>query len=97
MENKGHSSENSSGKGWISSLIHTVLSCYAELISNPFKSGLAYFAAGLVPALIVGWLIFPMLLYSKQQQPINFNHALHMHPEIVEGIKGNTKAEKPPK
>ena len=94
MENQGHSSGNSSKDGWILSLIHNVLSYYAELISNPFKSGLAWFAAGLVPALVVGWLVFPMLLYSKQQQPFNFNHALHMHPEIVEGIKGNTNAEK---
>jgi len=94
MKNNGHSSGNSSNGGWISSLIHTVLSYYAELISNPFKSGLAYFVAGLVPALILGWLVFPMLLYSKQQQPFNFNHALHMHPEIVEGIEGKTKAEK---
>lgn len=94
MENQGHSSGNSSNDGWILSLIHTVLSFYAEIISNPFKTGLAWFAAGLVPALIIGWLIFPMLLYSKQQQPFNFSHAIHMHPEIVEGIKGKTEAEK---
>ena len=88
MENQGHSSGNSSGDGWIQSLIHSVLSYYSGLISNPFKSGLAWFVAGLVPALIVGWLIFPVLLYSKQQQPINFNHALHMDPDIVTKIKG---------
>ena len=94
MENQGNSSGNSSKDGWILSLIHNVLSFYAELISHPFKSGLAWFSLGMVSALIIGWLGFPMLLYSNQQQPINFNHALHMHPEIVEGIKGDTKAEK---
>lgn len=94
MENQEHSSGSSSGgSNWVLSLIHTVLSYYSDLISNPFKSGLAYFIAGLVPALIIGWLVFPMLLYSKQQQPINFNHALHMDPKIITGI-GKTKEEK---
>lgn len=88
MKNQGHSSGNSSFSGRILSLIHSVLTYYADLISNPFKSGLAYFAAGLVPMLLIGWFIFPMLLYSKQQQPLNFNHALHMEPDIVNKIKG---------
>ena len=56
---------NSSGDGWIQSLIHSVLSYYSDLISNPFKSGLAYFIAGLVPALIIGWLIFPCAVIFK--------------------------------
>ena len=89
MKNQGHSSGNSSGDGWIPSLINSVLSYYSGLISNPFKNGLAYFLAGLVLALAIGWLVFPMALYSKQQQPINFNHALHIDPEIVNKIKGS--------
>ncbi|MCF8068283.1 MAG: cytochrome c family protein [Desulfobacterales bacterium] len=36
------------------------------------------FIAGLVISLIVGWIIFPKLLYSKKDQPINFNHKLHL-------------------
>ena len=56
--------------------------------------GGVFFLAGLIGALIVGWVIFPMLLYSKQPQPINFNHALHLDPEKVDGIEGETEAEK---
>jgi hypothetical protein len=39
--------------------------------------GWVLFFVGFVGALIVGWVIFPKLLYSTQQQPINFNHAIH--------------------
>ncbi len=53
-----------------------------------------FFLAGLIGSLILGWIIFPMLLYSKQPQPINFNHALHLDPEIVDGIEGDTEAER---
>ncbi|MGD9157626.1 MAG: cytochrome c3 family protein [Desulfobacteraceae bacterium] len=89
MKNNEHSSGYSSGDGWILSLIHKVLSYYSGLISKPFESGLAYFVSGLVFMLIIGWLIFPMVLYSKQEQPLNFNHALHMNPDIVNKIKGS--------
>jgi len=37
-----------------------------------------FFVAGLVGSLIVGWIVFPELLYSKKYQPISFNHAIHM-------------------
>ncbi|MBC8420035.1 MAG: cytochrome c3 family protein [Desulfobacterales bacterium] len=53
-----------------------------------------FFLLGLIGALIVGWIIFPAVLYSKQAQPINFNHALHLDSEKVDGIDGKTKAEK---
>lgn len=36
-----------------------------------------FFIFGFALALIFGWIIFPELLYSKKNQPINFNHALH--------------------
>ncbi len=88
MKNKEHSSGNSSGNGWIQSLINSVLSYYDDLISNPFKNGLVYFCAGLILALIVGWLVFPVALYSEQKQPLEFNHALHMDPDIVNKLKG---------
>jgi len=41
-----------------------------------------FFMMGIVASLIVGWIIFPKLLYSQKQQPINFNHANHN--EMVE-------------
>jgi hypothetical protein len=36
-----------------------------------------FFIIGLVASLVLGWVIFPQLLYSKKKQPIDFNHALH--------------------
>jgi len=55
---------------------------------------IGFFLLGVIGALIVGWIIFPAVLYSKQAQPINFNHALHLNPEKVDGIEGETKEEK---
>ncbi len=37
-----------------------------------------FFIAGLVVSLVVGWGLFPKLLYSQKKQPIAFNHKLHM-------------------
>ena len=39
---------------------------------------LMFFIFGFVASLVVGWVIFPKLLYSHKKQPINFNHALHV-------------------
>lgn len=36
-----------------------------------------FFILGLAASLVVGWVIFPELLYSQKKQPIDFNHALH--------------------
>ena len=36
-----------------------------------------FFIFGLVVSLIIGWVVFPKLLYSRKQQPVAFNHALH--------------------
>ena len=36
-----------------------------------------FFALGLIASLIVGWVIFPQVLYSQKRQPVDFNHALH--------------------
>lgn len=41
-----------------------------------------FFIVGFVASLIVGWVIFPKLLYSQKQQPVAFNHELHM--ELVD-------------
>ncbi|MEA2039219.1 MAG: menaquinone reductase multiheme cytochrome c subunit QrcA [Thermodesulfobacteriota bacterium] len=57
------------------------------------KGGWIFLLSGFVLALIVGWVIFPMVLYSKQSQPMNFNHLLHLDPEKVYGIEGDTRAE----
>ncbi len=56
--------------------------------------GVLFFLAGFIGALIVGWVIFPMVLYSEHSQPFNFSHAVHMDPERVDGIEGETEVEK---
>jgi hypothetical protein len=35
------------------------------------------FAAGLVPTLAAGWLLFPCLLYRTEAQPLPFSHEAH--------------------
>ncbi len=37
-----------------------------------------FFIIGFFASLIIGWVIFPKLLYSKKIQPVTFNHALHL-------------------
>ena len=92
MEKEARSSEKPPKGGWITSLIHLIVDYYAELISQPFRSGLVYFFAGLIPALFVGWILFPMALYSEQEQPVKFNHAIHIMPDI--GIDGESEIER---
>jgi hypothetical protein len=41
------------------------------------RDGWIFFFGGLVVALIVGWIVYPALLYSKKAQPLNFSHASH--------------------
>ncbi len=36
-----------------------------------------FFIFGLVVSLVIGWVVFPKLLYSSKKQPIDFNHAQH--------------------
>jgi len=36
-----------------------------------------FFIIGFVASMIVGWIVFPKLLYSQKSQPIDFSHALH--------------------
>lgn len=40
------------------------------------KGGL-FILAGFACALVVGWVIFPLALYSGKDQPLNFSHARH--------------------
>jgi menaquinone reductase, multiheme cytochrome c subunit len=58
------------------------------------KGGWIFLLLGFIGALIVGWVIFPMVLYSKQPQPINFSHAIHLNPDKVDGIEGDTEVER---
>lgn len=92
MENQTSSPGASPKRNWIHSLIGLVLSYYSNLIANPFGSGLVWFFAGLVPALAIGWLLFPMALYSGQSQPLRFSHAVHVNPD--NGISGDTEVER---
>lgn len=84
MENQAHTLDKPP-RGWIKSFTDTVLSHSRYVVRQPLQSGLFYFLAGVIPSLVLGWIVFPELLYSKQRQPLQFNHALHMHPDIVEG------------
>lgn len=43
----------------------------------PQGSVILFSIIGLVAGLLIGWVIFPKLLYSKKIQPVDFNHALH--------------------
>jgi hypothetical protein len=45
-----------------------------------------FFILGLIASLIVGWVIFPKLLYSQKKQPVDFNHALH-NEELGDGCE----------
>lgn len=47
---------------------------------KPGLSGpiLLFFLLGLAASLVVGWAIFPAVLYSEKQQPINYNHKVHV-------------------
>lgn len=43
---------------------------------------LLFFIVGFALSMVVGWGIFPKVLYSQKNQPVNFNHALHV--DLVE-------------
>lgn len=51
-----------------------------------FGPVLLFFIAGLFASIILGWVIFPKLLYSQKKQPIDFNHALHVS-EVENGCE----------
>lgn len=37
-----------------------------------------FFIFGLAASMMLGWVIFPTLLYSKKNQPVDFDHKLHV-------------------
>jgi len=45
-----------------------------------------FFLLGLIASLIVGWIIFPQVLYSQKKQPVDFNHLLH-NDEVADGCE----------
>lgn len=45
-----------------------------------------FFMLGLIASLIVGWVIFPQVLYSQKKQPVDFNHILH-NDEVEDGCE----------
>ncbi len=42
------------------------------------KGGVLFFLAGFVVMLIIGWAVFPALLYSTSEQPVSFSHKKHL-------------------
>ncbi|MFP4039187.1 MAG: menaquinone reductase multiheme cytochrome c subunit QrcA [Desulfosudaceae bacterium] len=44
------------------------------------------FLVGVGLALLVGWVVFPALLYSEKEQPVQFDHELHMY-EVSDGCE----------
>ncbi len=44
------------------------------------------FLVGLAIALAIGWVVYPALLYSEKEQPVQFNHDLHMY-EVSDGCE----------
>jgi hypothetical protein len=101
MEKQGYSSDKTSSDSLFSRCVEQfgyfigrILTYYSGLISNPFKSGLVYFGAGMIGALFLGWILFPIALYSEQTQPVNFSHAIHTDPDIMEGIQGDGDLER---
>ncbi len=50
----------------------------ADTESNDGAVIVLFFIIGLVASMVVGWVVFPTLLYSRKNQPVNFNHALHV-------------------
>ena len=41
------------------------------------RRALLFFSLGLGPALVVGWVAFPRLLFARAEQPLRFSHATH--------------------
>jgi hypothetical protein len=53
---------------------------------GPWGPVLLFFFVGLAISLIIGWGVFPQLLYSKKEQPVDFNHKLHVE-EVENGCE----------
>jgi menaquinone reductase, multiheme cytochrome c subunit len=91
MEHQDHLPEQSFKGKAIRHFPKVLMSFILETVSHPIKSGLIYFTGALIGALLIGWVVFPMVLYSKDEQPFNFSHAIHTNPDIM---SGETEAER---
>ena len=49
----------------------------AAKMNNATAFIILFFVLGFAASLVVGWVIFPKLLYSQKPQPIEFNHLKH--------------------
>lgn len=54
-----------------------VNSAKGENENKPGGIAIVFFIIGLAVSLIIGWIVFPKLLYSQKKQPIDFSHAAH--------------------
>ncbi|MGB9499851.1 MAG: menaquinone reductase multiheme cytochrome c subunit QrcA [Dissulfuribacterales bacterium] len=45
-----------------------------------------FFIVGFLASLVIGWVVFPKLLYSQKKQPFDFSHAVHME-EVDDGCE----------
>ncbi len=45
-----------------------------------------FFLIGLCLSMVLGWAVFPNVLYSKQKQPFDFNHKQHLE-EVDDGCQ----------
>lgn len=41
------------------------------------------FLAGLAVMLIIGWIVFPQIIYTRKEQPLNFSHKIHVEKESL--------------
>ena len=53
---------------------------------GPAAPIILFFIIGVAASLVLGWGIFPKLLYSQKHQPINFNHVVHVE-EVDDGCE----------
>lgn len=57
----------------------------SKQVRKTARDGWIFFLSGFIGALIVGWIVFPLILYTEQNQPLNFSHARH-GPESSAGL-----------
>ena len=89
MKNHENSSEGRKS-GFIAFMKDPLLPENGSTFLPPFSlDGWIFFLAGAIGSLILGWIIYPVVLYSSQPQPFNFNHSIHM-----DAVDGDTEKEK---
>jgi hypothetical protein len=80
------STHDVNGKETLAEANHEASNISTDKSSSDGSGGfiILFFIIGLAASLILGWVIFPQFLYSQKNQPIDFNHALHME-EVDDG------------